>query len=72
MTPDASEHGFQLLQLIRSYLEIDMFMSLSVHTEETLECGEAEQLIWEENLDVSIHNFIVSFISQILKTYGNI
>jgi len=46
-----------LLKLIRSYLELDMFSSLTVQTELTIAAGEAELLQFEEVLHVRF-NFI--------------
>jgi len=43
-TPDTTERGFLLLKMLRSYLELDMYASLTVHTEETLDAMEAELL----------------------------
>lgn len=42
-----SKQGILLLRLVRSYLELDMFASLLVHTETTLAAGEAELLVFE-------------------------
>uniref|UniRef100_A0A8H7Y2E1 Uncharacterized protein n=1 Tax=Psilocybe cubensis TaxID=181762 RepID=A0A8H7Y2E1_PSICU len=42
LTQDVSEQGFRLLEVIRSYLELDMYSGLTVHTEDTLQSGEAE------------------------------
>ena len=40
--------GFSLLKLIRSYLELDMFTSLTLQMESTLEIGRQELLYFEE------------------------
>lgn len=45
-TPD-STRGYLLLQLIRSYLELDMCAGLTLHTEKTLEAGETELRTFE-------------------------
>jgi len=37
---------------MRSYLELDMYTSLIVHTESTLTAGRAELLVFEELLHV--------------------
>ncbi|EIW78276.1 hypothetical protein CONPUDRAFT_60954 [Coniophora puteana RWD-64-598 SS2] len=42
LTPSTSPEGYALLQLIRSYLELDCYIGFDVHTEETLRAGEAE------------------------------
>ncbi|KAF8802160.1 hypothetical protein BYT27DRAFT_7261276 [Phlegmacium glaucopus] len=54
LTAEESERGFLLLELMRSYLELDMFVSLTVHTEETLKAGEEEMLKFEKIL----HNYM--------------
>jgi hypothetical protein len=48
-----TKQGFHLLKLIRSYLELDMYVSLTVHTESTLAAGRAELLVFEKLLHVS-------------------
>ena len=50
-----SEQGFKLLKLIQSYLELDMYMSLTVHTEDTLAAGRKleEMKLYEHLLHVS-------------------
>lgn len=53
LTPEVSEEGYLLLELTRSYLELDMFAGLTVHTDETLEKGEREILRFAEVLQVS-------------------
>ncbi|KAA1476942.1 hypothetical protein DENSPDRAFT_758082, partial [Dentipellis sp. KUC8613] len=35
-------HGYALLQCIRSYVKLDLYLSLDVHTDETLNAGEVE------------------------------
>ncbi|EIW80027.1 hypothetical protein CONPUDRAFT_58076 [Coniophora puteana RWD-64-598 SS2] len=42
LTPSYSPEGFKLLQLIASYLELDAYYSLEVHTEETLRAAWKE------------------------------
>jgi len=49
-----SDRGFLLLQLMRSYLELDMYLSLTVHTDTTLEAGQKELLNFERLVHVSI------------------
>jgi len=48
-----TKQGFHLLKLIRSYLELDMHVSLTVHTESTMASGRAELLVFEKLLHVS-------------------
>ncbi|KAJ3505987.1 hypothetical protein NLJ89_g7124 [Agrocybe chaxingu] len=50
LNAEASPDGFALLQLMRSYLELDMFASLTVHTERTLADGQLELRRFEEFL----------------------
>ena len=45
--------GYALLKCIASYLYIDMYVSLNVHTERTIAAGEAEILVFKKLLDVS-------------------
>ena len=42
LTEEKSEDGYLLLRIIWSYLELDMFASLTVHTEVTLAAGQEE------------------------------
>ena len=42
MSAENSPEGFLLLQLMRSYLELDMYASLTMHTKATLARGCAE------------------------------
>ena len=67
MTPNSSEQGFRLLKHIRSYLELDMYMSLTMHTEETLAFAEKEQLVWEENLEVNFYIFNIALLIKKLR-----
>ena len=46
-------NGFLLLKLLRSYLELDMYASLTVHTDVTLKLGKEEFLRFDETLRVS-------------------
>jgi hypothetical protein len=47
-----SEEGFCLLRLIRSYLELDMFASLTLQTESTIAAGREELVRFEGILRV--------------------
>ncbi|KAG1883635.1 hypothetical protein F4604DRAFT_1920145 [Suillus subluteus] len=51
LTRVEDEAGYALLKCIVSYLHIDMYVSLDVHTESTLAAGEAEILVFQELLD---------------------
>ena len=52
LTEDISPDGFILLRLLRSYLELDMFSSLTVQTESTLAAGKKELKIFEHIVKV--------------------
>ncbi|TFK82664.1 hypothetical protein K466DRAFT_499894 [Polyporus arcularius HHB13444] len=43
LTKTASPHGYLLCSMLRSYLEVDMYLSFDVHTETTIREGEACQ-----------------------------
>jgi hypothetical protein len=47
---DAS--GVLLLQCARSFLELNMYVSLEIHTTETLAAGKRERLIFDEHIKV--------------------
>ncbi|EDQ99267.1 uncharacterized protein LACBIDRAFT_335192 [Laccaria bicolor S238N-H82] len=50
LSKDVTKQGFHLLKLIRSYLELDMYVSLTTHTESTIAAGRAELLVFEKLL----------------------
>lgn len=52
MTVTESPDGFALLKLLRSYLELHMYTSLSLHSESTIEAGEAALINFEKVLQV--------------------
>ena len=52
LTQAKSREGFHLLKLLRSYLELDLFSSLTVQTDITLEAGWAELMRFESLLRV--------------------
>jgi hypothetical protein len=52
--------GLLLLRLLRSHLELDMYASLTVHTEETMGAGRKELLVFGDLLDVSFLSYIIS------------
>lgn len=54
LTEELTPRGYLLLQLIRSYLELDMYASLTVHTDTMLAAGRKEMLIFDKLLKVSI------------------
>ncbi|KAF9231165.1 hypothetical protein BU15DRAFT_90973 [Melanogaster broomeanus] len=51
LTRQASPEGYQLLRVIRSYLQLDSLIGLDVHTERTLDMIEAELLIFSKELE---------------------
>jgi hypothetical protein len=53
LTPESSPAGYHLLKCIRSYLDLDMYASLEVHTEETISAGRDELLNFGALLNVS-------------------
>ncbi|KIK41608.1 hypothetical protein CY34DRAFT_85128 [Suillus luteus UH-Slu-Lm8-n1] len=52
LTRTDDEAGYALLQCIASYLHIDMYVSLDVHTESTIQAGKAEVLVFQTHLEV--------------------
>ncbi|KAH6895078.1 hypothetical protein BKA70DRAFT_1570479 [Coprinopsis sp. MPI-PUGE-AT-0042] len=50
-------HGAQLLRLVRSYLELDMYASLRNHTETTLRQGREELKRWEKELKIYLDKY---------------
>ncbi|KAI5990052.1 hypothetical protein F5J12DRAFT_907606 [Pisolithus orientalis] len=55
LTNDISCEGYQLLQMLRSYLELDSLIGLDVHTDKTLELIEREQLVFGSELKLAEH-----------------
>ncbi|EDR03927.1 uncharacterized protein LACBIDRAFT_306610 [Laccaria bicolor S238N-H82] len=49
-TKDGCPRGYQLLKLMCSYLELDMYASLTVHTETTIQNGRKELLVFEKEV----------------------
>jgi len=52
LTHNEDKPGYALLCCIASYLELDMYISLDVHTADTIAAGEAELLVYQELLEV--------------------
>jgi hypothetical protein len=48
----ASPEGYRLLRVISSYLQLDSWIGLDVHTESTLAAIEAELLVFDAELKV--------------------
>ena len=59
--------GFLLLKLLRSYLELDMYASLTVHTDVTIAEGRNELLRFGEVLQVSVKSSISSVRVRLLS-----
>ncbi|KAG1812984.1 hypothetical protein EV424DRAFT_1326824, partial [Suillus variegatus] len=49
-----SPEGYKLLHLISSYLQLDSYISLDIHTASTLAAIEAELLVFDNVLKVNI------------------
>ena len=66
-----TEAGYQLLQCIHSYVVLDMYAALEVHTEETIAAGEAAFVEFEKLLKVFIHllYFVLSSHYLYLEIY---
>lgn len=54
--------AFLFLQLLRKYLNIDMYLALNVHTMKTIEDGKAELAEYNDLLNVS--KFLMSQLSN--------
>lgn len=52
LTQSESPHGYLLLQLLRTYLVIDTFSAMEVHTEETIADGREEIRSFEQKMTV--------------------
>ena len=52
LTCRASPEGYQLLRVISSYLQLDSWIGLDVHTESTVDAIEAELLVFDAELKV--------------------
>ena len=65
-------NGFLLLKLLRSYVELDMYASLTVHTDVTLKLGKEEFLCFNEILRVSAQINAVTFLISIRHTVKSI
>ena len=53
LSAENSQEGFLLLQTMRSYLELDMYASLTMHTEATIAAGRAELQTYNSLVQVS-------------------
>lgn len=51
---EESAEGYLLLQMIRSYLELDMFSSLTVQTDSIIQSGERELKTFGQLIKVCI------------------
>lgn len=57
--------GRSLLQSLRSYLELNMYASLEVHTDETIAAGRGELKNFSALMKVRIFSFIYMNLSQL-------
>ncbi|KAG1844860.1 hypothetical protein F4604DRAFT_1884369 [Suillus subluteus] len=57
LTRNEDKAGYALLRCIASYLELDMYISLDVHTTDTIAAGEAELLVYQKLLEVITKNW---------------
>ncbi|KAI6107235.1 hypothetical protein EV401DRAFT_2060073 [Pisolithus croceorrhizus] len=71
LTNDVSCEGYQLLWMLRSYLELDSLIGLSVHTDRTLELIEKEQVTFENELKEYISHVSSGELAEHLKTDWN-
>lgn len=69
MTLDRSARGYTLLKLIRKYLELDIYGSLDVHTEETLEDFEQTLMDFHARLQVTQSIFSQQLITDASQEY---
>lgn len=59
LTEEESPLGYFTLRCIRSYLELDMWTSLEVHTTETIAAGRQAVLRFSDIIKVSKHIIIL-------------
>jgi len=52
LTRSDSPEGYFMLRLLRSYLELDMFAGLEVHTTKTIAAGRRELLQFSSLIEV--------------------
>ncbi len=68
LTEEKSPKGYCLLKLIRTYIEIDIYLSLEVHTDDTLQEMEALLPIFQEQLLVCII-ILINMVYLIIVSY---
>ncbi|KAI6143422.1 hypothetical protein BKA82DRAFT_4331282 [Pisolithus tinctorius] len=71
LTNDVSHEGYQLLRMLRSYLELDSLIGLDVHTDKTLELIEREQLVFGSELKEYVSRVANGELAEHLKTDWN-
>ncbi|KAI6020733.1 hypothetical protein BKA83DRAFT_4494543 [Pisolithus microcarpus] len=71
LTNNVSHEGYQLLWMLRSYLELDSLIGLSIHTNRTLELIEKEQVTFENELKEYILHVSSGKLAEHLKTNWN-
>jgi hypothetical protein len=52
LTEANSPNGYLLLQVLRTYLTIDSFAAMEVHTEDTIKEGRSEIATFKQKMDV--------------------
>ncbi|KAG1796238.1 uncharacterized protein HD556DRAFT_1431370 [Suillus plorans] len=65
------EAGYALLRCIASYLHIDMYVSLDVHTESTIKAGKAEVLEFQMHLEHIFDDIIAKGATRNFSTRPN-
>ena len=53
ITHAKTREGYQLLHMLRSYLDMESLFDLDLHTETTLEMFSQELMVWSAKLEVS-------------------
>ncbi|KAI6144582.1 hypothetical protein BKA82DRAFT_4330868 [Pisolithus tinctorius] len=71
LTNNVSHEGYQLLWMLRSYLELDSLIGLDVHTDKTLELIEREQLVFGSELKEYVSRVANGELEEHLKTDWN-
>ncbi|KAI6146925.1 hypothetical protein BKA82DRAFT_35708 [Pisolithus tinctorius] len=71
LTNNVSREGYQLLRMLRSYLELDSLIGLDVHTDRTLELIEREQLVFGSELKEYVSRVANGELAEHLKTDWN-
>lgn len=70
LTHDASPSGYKLLICLQSYLALDMYTALEVHTTETIERGRNELKRFMSLLEVCLNKILHSEIVKVTCYYS--